>query len=59
MSVSFERLKAFIQEAMVRLGLPEDHATTVATLMGALIGAGLMIAAVALLADLIVRSRSE
>src|SRR6202012_1833991 len=32
-SVSFERLKAFIQEAMVRLGLPEDHAITVATLM--------------------------
>ena len=33
MSVSFERLKAFIQEAMVRLGLPEDDAATVATLM--------------------------
>jgi len=32
-SVSFERLKAFIQEAMVRLGLPEDDAATVATLM--------------------------
>ena len=33
MSVSFERLKAFIAEAMVRLGLPEDHAVTVAHLM--------------------------
>ncbi len=33
MSVSFERLKAFIQEAMVRLGLPEEDAATVATLM--------------------------
>jgi L-2-hydroxycarboxylate dehydrogenase (NAD+) len=32
-SVSFERLKAFIQEAMVRLGLPEEDAATVATLM--------------------------
>jgi len=31
--VSFERLKAFIREAMVRLGLPEDDATTVASLM--------------------------
>ena len=33
MGVSFERLKAFIQEAMVRLGLPDDDATTVAALM--------------------------
>ena len=33
MSVSFERLKAFIQEAMVRLGLPDNDAATVATLM--------------------------
>ena len=33
MSVSFERLKAFIQEAMVRLGLPEGDAATVAALM--------------------------
>ena len=33
MGVSFERLTAFIREAMVRLGLPEDDATTVATLM--------------------------
>ena len=33
MGVSFERLKAFIREAMVRLGLPEDDATTVASLM--------------------------
>jgi LDH2 family malate/lactate/ureidoglycolate dehydrogenase len=32
-SVSFERLKAFIEEAMVRLGLPNSDATTVATLM--------------------------
>jgi LDH2 family malate/lactate/ureidoglycolate dehydrogenase len=32
-SVSFERLKAFIQEAMVRLGLPDNDAATVATLM--------------------------
>src|ERR1700753_2574275 len=32
-SVSFERLKAFIQEAMVRLCLPADHAITVAPLM--------------------------
>jgi L-2-hydroxycarboxylate dehydrogenase (NAD+) len=32
-SVSFERLKAFIQEAMVRLGLPEDDAAIVANLM--------------------------
>jgi LDH2 family malate/lactate/ureidoglycolate dehydrogenase len=32
-SVSFERLKAFIHEAMVRLGLPDDDAMTVATLM--------------------------
>jgi LDH2 family malate/lactate/ureidoglycolate dehydrogenase len=31
--VSFERLKAFIQEAMVRLGLPDEDATTVAALM--------------------------
>jgi L-2-hydroxycarboxylate dehydrogenase (NAD+) len=33
MSISFERLKAFIHEAMVRLGLPEADAMTVATLM--------------------------
>jgi LDH2 family malate/lactate/ureidoglycolate dehydrogenase len=32
-SVSFERLKAFIHEAMVRLGLPDNDAATVATLM--------------------------
>ena len=33
MGVSFGRLKGFIQEAMVRLGLPDDDATTVAALM--------------------------
>jgi L-2-hydroxycarboxylate dehydrogenase (NAD+) len=33
MSVPFERLKAFIREAMVRLGLPESDALTVAALM--------------------------
>jgi LDH2 family malate/lactate/ureidoglycolate dehydrogenase len=32
-TVTFERLKAFIHEAMVRLGLPDDDAMTVATLM--------------------------
>ena len=32
-NVSFDRLKAFIHEAMVRLGLPDDDAMTVATLM--------------------------
>jgi LDH2 family malate/lactate/ureidoglycolate dehydrogenase len=32
-SISFDRLKAFIQEAMVRLGLPDADAVTVATLM--------------------------
>jgi LDH2 family malate/lactate/ureidoglycolate dehydrogenase len=31
--VSFGRLKAFIQEALTKLGLPDDDATTVATLM--------------------------
>src|ERR1700746_204638 len=33
MAVPFERLKDFIQAAMVRLGLPESDAKTVATLM--------------------------
>ena len=33
MSVSFERLKGFIHEAMVRLGLPDADATIVADLM--------------------------
>src|SRR5438105_12879190 len=33
MTVTFERLKAFIAEAMTRLGLPEADAMTVATLM--------------------------
>ena len=33
MSVSLDRLQAFIREAMVRLGLPEDDAMTVAALM--------------------------
>lgn len=33
MSVSFERLQAFIGEAMVRLGLPDEDAAVVATLM--------------------------
>src|SRR5262249_2463557 len=32
-SVSFDRLQAFIREAMVRLGLPDEDAVTVATLM--------------------------
>jgi LDH2 family malate/lactate/ureidoglycolate dehydrogenase len=32
-SVSLDRLQAFIREAMVRLGLPEDDAMTVAALM--------------------------
>jgi len=32
-TVAFERLKAFIHEAMVRLGLPDEDAATVATLM--------------------------
>jgi LDH2 family malate/lactate/ureidoglycolate dehydrogenase len=32
-TVSFERLKAFIHRAMVRLGLPDHDAMTVATLM--------------------------
>ena len=32
-TVSFERLKAFIHAAMVRLGLPEDDAAVVAALM--------------------------
>jgi L-2-hydroxycarboxylate dehydrogenase (NAD+) len=32
-TVSFERLKAFIQEAMVKLGLPERDAAVVAALM--------------------------
>jgi L-2-hydroxycarboxylate dehydrogenase (NAD+) len=32
-SVSFERLKSFIHAAMVRLGLPDEDAMTVATLM--------------------------
>jgi len=33
LTVSFDRLKAFIQEAMVRLGLPDADAATVAGLM--------------------------
>ena len=33
MSIGFGRLQAFIQQAMVRLGLPDDDAVTVATLM--------------------------
>ena len=32
-TITFDRLKAFIHEAMVRLGLPDDDAMTVATLM--------------------------
>jgi L-2-hydroxycarboxylate dehydrogenase (NAD+) len=32
-TVSFDRLKAFIHDAMVHLGLPDGDATTVATLM--------------------------
>jgi L-2-hydroxycarboxylate dehydrogenase (NAD+) len=32
-TVAFERLKAFIHEAMARLGLPDEDAATVATLM--------------------------
>ena len=32
-SVTFDRLKAFIAEAMTRLGLPKADALTVATLM--------------------------
>jgi L-2-hydroxycarboxylate dehydrogenase (NAD+) len=33
LTVTFERLKAFIQEALTRLGLPDSDAMTVATLM--------------------------
>jgi len=33
MTVTFSRLKAFIQEAMTKFGLPEADALTVATLM--------------------------
>jgi L-2-hydroxycarboxylate dehydrogenase (NAD+) len=33
MTISFDRLKAFIAEAMTKLGLPETDALTVATLM--------------------------
>ena len=33
MIVSFDRLQAFIQEALTRLGLPDQDAMTVATLM--------------------------
>jgi L-2-hydroxycarboxylate dehydrogenase (NAD+) len=33
LTVTFDRLKAFIQEALIRLGLPDSDATTVATLM--------------------------
>jgi len=33
MTVTFERLKAFIAEVMAKLGLPEADAVTVATLM--------------------------
>ena len=33
MTVTFDRLKIFIHEAMVRLGLSDDDAMTVATLM--------------------------
>ena len=33
MTVTFERLTAFIHQAMVKLGLPDDDAMTVATLM--------------------------
>ena len=33
MTVTFDRLKAFIAEAMTKLGLPEADAITVATLM--------------------------
>jgi LDH2 family malate/lactate/ureidoglycolate dehydrogenase len=33
LTVTFERLKAFIGEAMTRLGLPEADAMTVAALM--------------------------
>ena len=32
-TVTFDRLKAFIHDAMIRLGLPEQDALTVATLM--------------------------
>ena len=32
-TVSFDRLKAFVQEALTKLGLPEADATTVAALM--------------------------
>ncbi len=33
LTVTFARLKAFIQEALIRLGLPDSDALTVATLM--------------------------
>ena len=33
LTVSFDRLKAFIQEALTKLGLPDSDATTVAALM--------------------------
>ena len=32
-SIPFSRLKAFIEEALTRLGLPDQDASTVATLM--------------------------
>lgn len=33
MTVTFDRLKAFIQEALTKLGLPDSDAMTVAALM--------------------------